>query len=83
MKKAKIMLSVIALVAVVGGALAFKAKSPVTIYRLNTEDKCVALISDDLKVSTSPIFAQSTDNATFVAPQNDASCNTTVYFEGE
>jgi hypothetical protein len=40
MKKAKIMLTAIAVFAVVGGALAFKAKRLVTVYTQSTNGQC-------------------------------------------
>lgn len=43
MKKAKIMLSAIAILAVVGGAFAFKAKSKVAIYTGTTSTLCTQL----------------------------------------
>jgi len=46
MKKAKILLTAIAVFAVVGGALAFKAKRLVTVYTQHANGQCIVPLSN-------------------------------------
>lgn len=64
MKKAKVMLTVVALVAVIAGVFAFKARLGDTIYVYNTADsKCDQALT---QASTDPDLGGVTVSGTFV-----------------
>jgi len=52
MKKAKIMLTAVAVFAVVGGALAFKVRTPNTFYRTAANGQCTSAVVTSLTTTT-------------------------------
>ncbi|WP_089784215.1 hypothetical protein [Chitinophaga sp. YR573] len=67
MKRAKIMLSAIAIFAIVGGALAFKANRNVVVFYTGTAGKCTVLTAGTTTL-TAPIINVSTTPLTTGCP---------------
>jgi len=54
MKKAKIMLTAVAVFAVIGGAMAFKARTSHTFYRIGAQGQCTSAFQTTLTTLTNP-----------------------------
>lgn len=84
MKKVKIMLTAIAVFAVVGGALAFKSKTAFFhLYQCNTSDRCVDVdptntYKIDNTNGTSKVNATVTDTAPGAVSCSTGKCTATI-----
>lgn len=79
MKKARIMLTAIAAVAIVSGALALRAKTPFTIWYTGVNSHCTLSFTDPT-VPPNPAFLSVTDATISDSQPQDADCTSTIYY---
>lgn len=77
MKKAKIALTAVAVLAVVGGALAYKAALPRTFFINDAQGKCLVQTQYTLSIVPTTYTAQPTSNATLSIASVNAPCPVT------